>query len=99
MEGRSVGLKILWWAETILALRVLLFTIPVMINQYSQNNSLLSDPNGLFIVLLTVIAALYCVVGILSILGSRFWKAAHYLAVALTGAYLMAAHTMAGEQV
>jgi len=84
MNGKSVGLTILWWCEAIISIRVLLFSIPVMINKYLAKSFALSDLNDRFIAVLTGTALLYCIVGIISILGFRFWKVTHYLAVILT---------------
>lgn len=84
MNEKSVGLTIIWWSETIISLRVLLFTLPVMINGYLEKSFTLSDLNDRFIVLLSVTALLFCITGIVSILGTRHWKVAHYLSVVLT---------------
>jgi len=84
MNGKSVGLTIIWWSEAIIALRVLLFSIPVMINKYLAKSFTLVDLNDRFIAVITVTALLYCIVGVVSILGTRHWKVAHYLAAILT---------------
>lgn len=84
MDGKSVGLKILFYAEAIVAIRVLLFSIPVMINKYSANSFLLSDLNDSFIAVMTVTALLHLIVGVVSILGFRSWKAIHYSAAIFT---------------
>jgi len=80
MNGRSVGLTILWWSEAIISIRVLLFSIPVMINKYLAKSFALSDLNDRFIVVLTVTALIFLGVGIVSIIGFKNWKALHYLA-------------------
>jgi hypothetical protein len=83
MNGKSVGLIILWWSEVIISVRVLLFSIPVMISKYSAKSLSLSDPDSLFMAMITVTALVYFAVGIISISGYRFWRAAHYMAAAL----------------
>jgi len=80
MNGKSVGLIIVWWIEAIISLRVLLFSIPVMINKYLAKSFALSDLNNRFIAVLTVTALIFFGVGIVSILGFKNWKALHYLA-------------------
>jgi len=84
MNGKSVGLTILWWVEAIISIRVLLFSVPVIINKYLAKSFTLSDLNDRFIAVLTVTALLYAVVGIVSILGFKLWKLIHYLAAILT---------------
>ena len=87
MNGKSVGLTILWWVEAIISIRVLLFSVPVIINKYLEKSFALSDLNDRFIAVMTATALLYGVVGIISILGFKYWKATHYLAVILTFAF------------
>jgi len=84
VNGKSVGLTILWWVEAIISIRVLLFSIPVMINKYLAKSFALSDLNDRMIAVMTATALLYAIVGIISIFGFRYWKTAHYLAVILT---------------
>lgn len=84
MNGKSVGLTILWWVEAIISIRVLLFSIPVMLNKYLAKSFELSDLNDRYIAVMTVTALLYGIVGIISIFGFRFWKMTHYLAAILT---------------
>jgi len=84
MNKNPVGLTILWWIEAIISIRVLLFSAPVMISKNLAKNFMLSDLNDRFIVVMTAVALVYGIVGIISILGFRLWKVAHYLAVILT---------------
>jgi len=84
MDRKSVGLKILFYVEAIIAIRVLLFSIPVMINKYLASSFLLSDLNDCFIAVMTVTALLYLIVGVVSIFGYRYWKTIHYLAAFFT---------------
>lgn len=83
MSEKSVGLTIVWWVEAIISIRVLLFSIPVIINKCSAKSFVLSDLNDRFIAVMTATALLYCIVGITSVLGFRYWKVTHYLAVIL----------------
>jgi len=83
MNKKSVGLMILWWGEAIISVRVLLFSVPVMINKYSAKTFALSNPDDRFIVVITLTALLYFIVGVISVGGSKFAKTAHYLAVIL----------------
>jgi len=84
MNGKSIGLIILWWCEAIIAVRVLLFSVPVIINKSLAKSFLLSGLNDRFIVVITVTALLYFIVGVASIFGYRYWKAIHYLAAVFT---------------
>ena len=81
MNKKPVGLTIVWWVEAIIAIRVLLFSAPVMINKYLAKSFALSDLNDRFMAVMSVTALLYCIVGIVSILGFRYWKVIHYLAL------------------
>lgn len=85
MGGNSVGINILWWSETIIALRVLLFSLPVIINKSLAKTFVVSNINDRFIAVLTVAALFYCVVGVSSIFGHRYWKSVHLLAAIFTG--------------
>jgi len=89
MNAKSVGLTIMWWVEAIISLRVMLFSIPVILNKYLAKSFILSDLNDRFIAVMTITALLYCTVGIASILGFRYWKAAHYLAMIATFLLMM----------
>ena len=84
MDGKSIGLKIMWWSEMIISIRVLLFLVPVLINQYLAKNFLLSNLNDRFIALLSAAAIFYLIIGVMSIIGFRYWKITHYLAAILT---------------
>ena len=81
MKGKSVGFKILCWSEAVISLRVLLFSLPVMINKNSAGNFSMLNLNDRFMTLLTLTAMLYFFVGVMAIAGNKLWKAAHILAV------------------
>lgn len=85
MSRKSIGLVIVWWSEVIISLRVLLFTIPVIINKVIGENFELTDKEGSIIVLLTLTAVFYLLSGLASIAGFKFWKWLHLAAVMLTG--------------
>jgi len=84
MNAKSVGLKIMWWVEAIISLRVMLFSMPVILNKYLAKSFMLSDLNDRFIAVMTATALLYCITGAVSILGFKYWKVAHYLAMIAT---------------
>lgn len=86
MSKPSIGVTILWWLETIVAARVLLFTIPVLINKQMTGAPANSGGEDGFIVMITVAAGLYLMTGLASILGHKLGQIFHYLAV---GAVLM----------
>jgi len=81
MNGKPVALMITWWVETIVSVRVLLFSIPVLISQCSSESFSLNDLNDRFIAVMTATAVLFFLAGIVSILGVRMWKAVHILAL------------------
>lgn len=81
MSKPSVGATILWWLEAIVSIRVLLFTVPVLINR-----QMTAIPEGAagddgFILMITVAAGLYLLTGLSSILGHKLGQVFHYLAV------------------
>ena len=97
MEKKSVGLTILCWSEIIISLRILLFSIPVMINKHSAGSLSLSNFEDQFIGILSLTAALYFLVGLMSITGNKFWKAAHLLAVVLVLSFTLASVKVSGR--
>jgi len=82
MKKQSIGLTVLLWCEIIVSARVLLFTIPVLINKHKMANGVFSV-NDWFIIVVSMAALLYFIVGVASLGGHRFWKFFHYLATAL----------------
>ena len=99
MEKKSVGLTILCWSEIIISLRVLLFSIPVMINKHSAGALSVSSIEDQFIGILSLTAVLYFLVGIMSITGNKFWKAAHLLAVVLVLSFTLASVKISGQRI
>ena len=82
-----MALQIIWWLEVIVGARTLLFTIPVFIDRNTHQGLALSRLEDNFIVLLTVAAGVYLIVGFISILGLNFWRIAQYsAAIAVVGA-------------
>ena len=98
MEKKSVGLTILCWGEVIVSLRVLLFSIPVMINKYSAGSLSLSTIEDQFIVLLSLTAVLFFIVGVMSIAGNKLGKALHLLAVVLILLFTLASFKISGQK-
>jgi len=84
MNRKSVGLIIFWWSEVIISIRVLLFTMPVIINKLLAENFILADLENRFIILLTLTAIFYFLAGLTSIGGFRFWKFLHFSAAIFT---------------
>ena len=64
MNKPSVGATILWWLETIVSIRVLLFTVPVMINRQMTAAQPGAGKEDGFILMITVAAALYLFTGL-----------------------------------
>ena len=81
MGEKSVGLKILCWSEMIISLRMLLFSVPVMINKNSAGTLSMANLDDRFTAVLSLTAVLYFIAGVMAIAGYKLWKAAHILAV------------------
>ncbi len=97
MEGKSVGFKILCWSEVIISLRVLLFSMPVMINKNSAGSFSLSNLDDRYMAILTLTAILYFIAGVLAIAGNKLWRAAHVLAVVFVALAILATVKVAGQ--
>lgn len=80
---RPVVLQILWVAEIIVSLRILLFIAPVAINQYLARDFSPRADLDWFMIVITLTALLYLLIGIASVIGYRFWGFLHYGAVVL----------------
>ncbi|MBZ0165917.1 MAG: hypothetical protein K8I00_03850 [Candidatus Omnitrophica bacterium] len=83
MKKSSVGTTILWWLEAIVSARVLLFTIPVLINNQMTGTTKSSGAENWFMLMITVAAVLYLFVGLMSIIGHKLAPMFHFLAAAV----------------
>ena len=81
MPQRSLAFIILGGIEIIVSLRVLLFCLPVLINNYRLHAFSANISADGFIFILTISSFLYLMVGIVCLFGRRLWKFLHYLAV------------------
>lgn len=97
MVKKSVGRQILWAGEMVVSLRVLLFSIPVMINKYDLHTFSLTRLDDRYIAVISLTAIIYFIVGLVSFTGFRFWKAVHYLAVVLIGVLTFGSLMMANR--
>ena len=97
MNTKSVGLQILWWSEVIISIRVLLFTLPVAINKWLAKSFLMSNFDDRFMIVITATALVYCIAGIASIAGYRYWKSVHYLAAIFTAVLTLGLLNLAGD--
>ena len=97
MEGKSVGFKILCWSEVIISLRVLLFSIPVMINKNSAGSISLSNLDDRYMAILSLTAVLYFIAGVMAIAGNKLWKSAHILGVVFVTLATLATVKVAGQ--
>lgn len=84
MNNKSIGLTILWFVEAIVAIRVLLFAVPVIISKIQDSHFMVTQVADRFIVVATATALTYLVVGVSSVMGYRYWKALHFLAAVFT---------------
>ena len=83
MKDRLLVLRILWWCEIVVALRVLLFTVPVIITKQIQDSFSPIFIDDWFVLALTLIAIFYAAVGAVSLLGHKLWRQFHYLVTVL----------------
>jgi hypothetical protein len=74
----------MWWAELVIALRVLLFTIPVFFNKFLDPTPPSASLDERFILILTFTAVYYFLTGLMSLMGLRFWRTLHFIAVLFT---------------
>ncbi len=81
MRANLLGLRILWWAEIVVGARALLFFAPVMISKGQMRSLTSSAPGDFFLWVATSAALLYFLIGIVSILGHKFWRIFHAAAM------------------
>ena len=84
MNKRSILLTIIFWAEAIIAARVLVFTMPVLVSNYARGEFNLINAHDLSVMTVTLIALYYFMTALASVLGFKGWKWFHYLGTALT---------------
>jgi len=83
MTRKPIHQQIFLGVESIVALRVLLFIIPVLLYKF-QAQSPLAGPRDWFVLGVGICAAAFFLVGILSLIGFARWRLLQYIAVALT---------------
>ena len=98
MERKSVGLNILWWVEAVISLRVLLFTAPVLANKWMGKSLTVSAVDDQLILVLTITAVYYLVIGAVSIIGFAYWKVLHFLGVVFIFILTVGSFNAAGQE-
>lgn len=83
MDQKRIVLTILWLIEALISIRILFFSLPVLINQLTNKNFYFYDVRDFFMVVISCAALLYLVVGVGSLLGHKAWRALHYLSTGL----------------
>lgn len=83
MQAKSLGLQILWWAEVVASARAILFFAPVMISRGRAQGLSFSPLEDGFLWIATFASLLWLLIGIASLLGHRFWRFFHALAMAV----------------
>lgn len=83
MKSNSLGLQILWWAEIVVGARALLFLAPVMISKWQVRSVSPAAPEDWFLWVAMFAAALYFLIGIVSLLGHRLWRVFHAVAMVI----------------
>lgn len=84
MKNQSIGPQILAWAEVIVSVRVLLFTLPVLIDK-KMSGATAMGANDWFMLLMTLSALLFVAIGLMSIVKQKPSAAFHIVAVVLIG--------------
>ena len=82
--AKLLALKIFLGCEIIVALRLLLFEIPVLINKFLTSGDASLSSMDTFLLLVAVIGICYLVAGIVSFLGNPSWRMLHYMVVIVT---------------
>ncbi len=85
MKNQSIGPQILAWAEVIVSVRVLLFTLPVLLDKKMSGAAAAMGANDWFMILLTLSALLFVAIGLMSVLKNKSSAAVHIVAVVLIG--------------
>ena len=67
MDNKFLGLRILWWTEMVVSVRILFFTLPVVISKYGAKEFSPINLDDWFILVVTLAAFLYMAVGMASI--------------------------------
>ena len=82
MDQRSFVLKILLVAEAVVSARFLLFSIPGVISRMSLQTASIPNMEDRFLSLISILALLYLVISVTSLLGLKMWRLFHYLGAA-----------------
>ncbi len=93
MSAAPLGLQMLWWAQVVVSARILIFLLPVMINQSQGPGIPLYSADDGFLGVATLTSLLYLLVGIMALLGNKSWKLFYYVV-----AFLVAALTARSQQ-
>ena len=83
MERKLIALKIFLWAEVIMAARVLLFSIPVLLNKTMLASFSAADMRDWLLLVITFTAVFHLMAGLTAVMRQRFWLFSHYLACVL----------------
>ncbi len=78
MGKQSLGIKVLIWTEVVVALRILLFIIPTMVNKFLVHR-IGFEVSDWFLFLLSMVSLFYLIVGVASLLGTPLWQIFHYV--------------------
>ncbi|MFT5170045.1 MAG: CheY-like chemotaxis protein [Candidatus Omnitrophota bacterium] len=84
MDIKSLRLKIIFAIEAIVGARILLFTIPVIISKKSGDVVFPYSVDDRFVMVITFVSLLYLAVGVVSLMGHKFWRYLHYFTAIVT---------------
>ena len=83
MDNKPMSLKIMLWAEIIVSARILLFVAPLVIHK-AMTGTWGHAIETYFLASIGAPAALYLVVGIVSLAGHQRWRFLHYIVITMS---------------
>lgn len=101
MSSKSIGSSILSWVEIVLSARILLFTIPVLMNKQSNENInllKLQKVDDWFIFILTILSLCFLTIGVGALLGNKLTKIFHVIVVICAGIMTFAFYRLTVDQ-
>lgn len=85
MKRNTLELRIFLFCEIVVALRILLFEIPVFLDKFFKQKTTDLSETDRFMAIVVFMSVFYLAAGLASLFGHKFWQLLHYLVTALTG--------------
>ncbi|MBL8013440.1 MAG: response regulator [Candidatus Omnitrophica bacterium] len=86
MNKKTIVLKIFFFCEVVIMLRILLFEIPVLMDQFNRIDTPSRQIESYFIIFLLVVAVAFVFSGLAGALRNQTWKLLHITASVITAA-------------